>query len=284
MRRWEDVGVCRDDEGRRLDAADLLREVEILLHRLADLAEQPGPVFGPGRDAGVQLIHRRLLHGLGRGGTDLALLRENLRIKRVAPERRRDHHELAHHLRVPDGGLQRHAAAERIAHDVGGCETQVLDQGGDVVGHQRDAQGAIDVGRAPMALQVDGDHLAALGERREVGAKHLDGAETAVQQDERSARAVALVVQLDAVHVGVMAGAIRLAPPGALCCALGRRLSTDRGHADRGDDQHCGHGAGKGDCSGRRTHSCLSSLRVGLRRLEPRSTDTTNEVGPNRPC
>src|SRR5439155_20886001 len=110
------------------------------------------------------------------------------------PDGRRNLHDVAHHVEVPDDGLQRHAAVERIAHDVGGCETQVLDQGGDVVGHQRDAQGAIDVSRAPVALQVDGDHLAALGERREVGAKHLDGAETAVQQDERSAGSVDLVI------------------------------------------------------------------------------------------
>ena len=44
----------------------------------------------------------------------------------VAPERSRDHHELVHYLRVPDGGLERDAAAEGVPHDVGSFEAAAV--------------------------------------------------------------------------------------------------------------------------------------------------------------
>ena len=73
-----------------------------------------------------------------------------------------------------DGGPQGDAAAQRVAHDVGLFDPQMLDQGGDVVSHQLEAQRAIDVGGAPMGLQIDGDHLPVLGEGWQHLAEHLD--------------------------------------------------------------------------------------------------------------
>src|SRR5689334_13469789 len=70
MRGRKDVAVAGDDECRRGDAANLLGEIERLFHRLADLFEQPGPILRTRRDGGVQLVHRRLLHELRRGGVD----------------------------------------------------------------------------------------------------------------------------------------------------------------------------------------------------------------------
>ena len=60
----------------------------------------------------VQLIHRGLLHRLGRRGAQLSLLSEDLGIERIAPERSGDRHELPDHLRVSDGRLEGDAAAE----------------------------------------------------------------------------------------------------------------------------------------------------------------------------
>ena len=135
--------------------------------------------------------------------------------------------------------------AERIAHDIGAGESQVLDQGGDIVRHQPDAQGSIDVGRPPVALQVDGDDLPAVGERGKVGPEHLERAEAAMQQDERSARSSGLVIELDAVHVGVVAHALRPAAPCALRVAPDRCLRAEGSCSQRqdgktrGDAVHC---------------------------------------------
>src|SRR5438445_678117 len=114
-----------------------------------------------------------------------------------------------------------------------------------------------------VALQIDGDELPAFGERREVGAEHLDRSETAMQQDERSAGSVGLVIELDAVHVRVVAQAIRLASPGALRGARAWCLSLHGagGRNDRGDGERRGHGSG--------THCRVSSgvLATGLEAL-----------------
>src|SRR5206468_10385091 len=89
------------------------------------------------------------------------------------------------------------------AHDVGPLELQMRDEGRDLVRHQLRADRPIDVGGSAVALHIDADDLPAFCERREVGAEHLYGAETAVQQDHRPARAVDLGVESDAVHVCV---------------------------------------------------------------------------------
>src|SRR3989442_12276693 len=93
-----------------------------------------------------------------------------------------------------------------------------------------------------MPLQVDGDDLPAFGERREVGAEHLDRSETAVQQDERSAGAVGLVIELDAVHVRVVAHTVRLTSPGALRGARDWCLSLHGRCDDGGGAERRGHG------------------------------------------
>jgi hypothetical protein len=52
-------------------------------------------------------------------------------------------------------------------------------------------------------LEFHADHTPARGQRGEVHAEHPDRAVAAVQQDERLASAVLLVVQRQAVHVRV---------------------------------------------------------------------------------
>ena len=112
-----------------------------------------------------------------------------------------------------DGRPERDAATERVADDVGLLEPELGDQGGDVVGHEPDVDRTVDVGRPAVRLEIGQDDLVALGESRQGRPEHLTRAESAVEQDERAARAVDLVVEVDPVDVGVLAGARGLGRP-----------------------------------------------------------------------
>ena len=152
MARREHVGIGTSKERRHLQAADVLGEVEVERHRRADLVEQPTEVLRARRDALVQLVHRRVHHELRRVRAHLALLSEHLGVDRAPPDVRRDHHEPPDDLRVLHRRVERDAAAERVAHDVGLLEPEVADQGGDVVGHEPNVDRPIDVGCPPVSL------------------------------------------------------------------------------------------------------------------------------------
>ena len=106
-----------------------------------------------------------------------------------------------------DGGEERDAATERVAHDVGLLEPEVVDERGDVVGHELDVDRPIDVGGPAVALEIGDDDLVARREGRQQRPEHLARPEPAVEEDERPPGAVGLVVEVDAVDVGVLAGA-----------------------------------------------------------------------------
>ena len=72
------------------------------------------------------------------------------------------------------------AAAQRVPHDVGLFEVELLDQGDDVFGHRLDTDRAIDIRGPTMSLQIDGNDSVPLGECRQIRTEHLDGPETAV--------------------------------------------------------------------------------------------------------
>ena len=123
------------------------------------------------------------------------------------------HDQLADLLRVFRRGEERDAAAERVADEVGLLEPEVVDEGRDVVGHEPDVDRPIDVGGAAVPLEVDRDDLVALGQRREDRPEHLARAEPAVEQDQRPPGPVGLVVEVDAVDLGVSAGPVRIGRP-----------------------------------------------------------------------
>ena len=75
-------------------------------------------------------------------------------------------HELAYEIRVLDGDLQSDAGSQAVAEDVGFLDPEVSQQGGRVVRHLLDSQRAIDVGRVPMRLLLDGDDPSGLGKGR----------------------------------------------------------------------------------------------------------------------
>ena len=61
---------------------------------------------------------------------------------------------------------------------------------------------SIDVGGAPVTLEVDDDHLVAGGEGRQDRLEHLARPEAAVQEDQRAAGPMDLVVEIETIHVG----------------------------------------------------------------------------------
>src|ERR1700674_1172384 len=86
----------------------------------------------------------------------------------------------------------------------------MVDKGGDVVGHQPDVDWSIDVSSPAVSLQVGGDDLVALRELGEDGPERLVRHESAVQEDQRPPGTVGLVVEVEAVDLGILAGALRV--------------------------------------------------------------------------
>src|SRR5882672_740586 len=89
----------------------------------------------------------------------------------------------------------------------------MVDERRNVAGHQPDVDRSIDVSGAAVSLQVDGDDMVALCEQRQDGPEHLARPESAMQQDERPPAPMSLVIEVDAVDLGVLAGALRLCGP-----------------------------------------------------------------------
>jgi len=105
---------------------------------------------------------------------------------------------------VVDGELERGCRSHAVPEDVGAVNAEVVEQSGDVTGQGGRRDGALDVRSAAVALQLDADDGVAAGEGRDEGGEvQVDGEHPAVQQHEWGAVAVFLVVQVQAVDVGV---------------------------------------------------------------------------------
>ena len=103
----------------------------------------------------------------------------------TAPARdRRGQHEAANDGRMLDRGPKRHGSAEGESEQVGPPQPEVVDEGGDVVGHGLEPHRPVRGGRPAVALEVDADHAPFGGEARDVRPEHLDRAEPAVEDDE----------------------------------------------------------------------------------------------------
>ena len=97
------------------------------------------------------------------------------------------------------GEPERDAGAERVAQDIDLREPELFDQLGHVVALIGEAECAVAEAAAAMALEIDQDDAAPLGEDRQLRLEHLARTEPAVQQQQRLTAAADLVVVANAV-------------------------------------------------------------------------------------
>ena len=111
----------------------------------------------------------------------------------------RGEHQLAHDVWVPNRGLQRDPASQGKAKDIGSLQVKVLDQGSDIIGHQLVAERPLDVGRMPLALELDSDDAPGRGKLWHDRAHRCDGHVGAGKQHQRLPAPMDLVVQVQTV-------------------------------------------------------------------------------------
>jgi hypothetical protein len=90
-------------------------------------------------------------------------------------------------------------AAERVAHDVDLLVSELLEHDGQIVADVEEIDRPITKRRATVSVQIDGDHLSRFGECREERSEHGARAKSTVQEKQRLAAAVDLVVVVDAI-------------------------------------------------------------------------------------
>ena len=170
-----------------------------LAHELTHAIEQARKVLRPRRHGGVVLVHRRVLHVLGHRRVDRGLHRQHFGKPAVPGIRCRCHHESAHTLGMLHGQAQGDGAAHRVAHHIKALMAELPQDDRQVVGHVDVADGSITERGAAMTMQIDTDHLALPGECAEHRTETLYLAQAAVQQQQRPAPAMDLVVVVDTV-------------------------------------------------------------------------------------
>jgi hypothetical protein len=184
-------------------ALDLFGGPAFVAVQFGHLAHELGPVVGSRCNLDVGLLPYGPFERLDR----VARVFEHLRVKTVAPVRgAAGVHDPFDERGMSHGEFETDGATHAVANDVDECDADRLQQRGDVVCHVRVGQWTDDVGGAAVTLQLDSNHAVLRGERREQpGEAALDCAHRAVQQNERGAVAVGLVVELEPVDRRVAA-------------------------------------------------------------------------------
>ena len=103
-----------------------------------------------------------------------------------------------------DRKFQGDGTAGAVTENVSAVDAETVEQADDVAGVARWGELPIDVRRAAVTLHLHADHLVALGQHRnERGEVQVDGQHASVQEHQRRARPVGLVVEVYPVDVGV---------------------------------------------------------------------------------
>src|SRR5947208_1830524 len=112
--------------------------------------------------------------------------RRDLRVIAVGADVRGSEHEAADLGRVTESKARGGEGAEAVAPDVDRpAARDPVDQLGNVVGEPLERNGAVGVGRVPVALQLDADHPAAVDEPgKDVVKAAAEGEDAAVQGDQ----------------------------------------------------------------------------------------------------
>jgi len=114
---------------------------------------------------------------------------------------RRGHDQLADPGGRAERDRVRDQAAEAETEQVGPGDSQMIQQRDDVTGQRLDRHRAAGVGGVPVPLELGRDHLPGRREGFEQRPEaEVDGQQAAVEQHERPAAAVDLVVEPQAVH------------------------------------------------------------------------------------
>ncbi len=131
-------------------------------------------------------------------------------------------HQRAHEVGALERREQRDRRAIAVAEQVRGAADDLLEEGDRVVGHPGVADRALDVGGAAVAAAVGAEHAEVLGEPRDVAVERARVGQPGVQEHERVARAVVVVVEL---HDATSA-ARRTAPGGMPITRLNARAKA----------------------------------------------------------
>ena len=122
-----------------------------------------------------------------------------------------EQHQLVHYFRMTNGDLQSGRAAIAETHDVCFVDLELLEQCRHVVGVLLKTQRPVDVRSVPVRLQLDGDDAMRFGEfRQHAPICRFNCRSSAVNQHQRPAAAVNLVIHLQTIHLRIMTGLLRL--------------------------------------------------------------------------
>ena len=98
------------------------------------------------------------------------------------------------------GNLYGYLPTQAVTQQIDLADFKIRQQGGNVIRHLLELNRPLDVCGMPMPLQLHADHLVRLRQTRNQGTEHPDDAEAAVDQHERRAFAVDLIIHLQPVH------------------------------------------------------------------------------------
>lgn len=107
---------------------------------------------------------------------------------------------------VAHGQLHGNSCAHAVPQDVSAVDPELVEESDDVAGQRLRCDHPFDVGSTAVTLQLNADDLVLLGQRRDqLSEAEVDGQHATVQQYQRRAGTVDLVVHVQPADVGVPA-------------------------------------------------------------------------------